>query len=75
MSADDQIMERIQPVLKTTVNSKLRGEQAGFRKGKGCCDQVFVLRNFKQCTEWQIQLIINFIGFEKVFDSIHRESL
>ena len=29
----------------------------------------------EQCTEWQRQLIINFIDFEKAFDSIHRESL
>ena len=62
--------------IKTSVDNKLRSEQTGFRKRKGCCDQVFVLRNIiKQCTEWQRQLIINLIDFEKVFDSIHRESL
>ena len=59
--------------IKRAVDNKLRSEKAGFRKGRGCCDQVFVLRNIiEQCTEWQRQLIINFIDFEKAFDSIHR---
>ena len=63
--------------IKTAVDNKLRSEQAGFRtEGAACCDQVFVLRNIiEQCTEWQRHLIINFIDFEKAFDSIHRESL
>ena len=62
--------------IKTAVDKRLRKEQAGFRKGKSCCDQIFVLRNIiEQCTEWQRQLIINFIDFEKAFDSIYRESL
>ncbi|KAL5010020.1 hypothetical protein ScPMuIL_012325 [Solemya velum] len=62
--------------IRTAVDKQLRQEQAGFRKGKSCCDQIFVLRNItEQCTEWQRQLIINFIDFEKAFDSIHRESL
>ena len=47
--------------IKTSVDNKLRSEQAGFRKRRGCCDQVFVLRNIiEQFTEWQRQLIINF---------------
>ena len=29
----------------------------------------------EQCTEWQRQLCINFVDFEKAFDSVHRESL
>ncbi|KAJ8370368.1 hypothetical protein SKAU_G00103960 [Synaphobranchus kaupii] len=29
----------------------------------------------EQCTEWQRQLYINFVDFEKAFDSIHRDSL
>lgn len=62
--------------IKTSADDHLRQEQAGFRKGRSCCDQVFTLRNIiEQCTEWQRQLIINFVDFEKAFDSIHRESL
>ena len=49
-----------------TVNQQLRREQAGFRKGKGCTDQISTLRNIiEQCTEWQRQLCINFVVFEK----------
>jgi hypothetical protein len=29
----------------------------------------------EQCTEWQRQLIVNVIDFEKAFDSIHIDSL
>jgi hypothetical protein len=37
---------------------------------------VFILRNIiEQCSEWQRQLIINFIDFAKTFDSTHRDSL
>ena len=35
-----------------TVDEQLRGQQAGFRKGKGCKDQIFALRDIiEQCTE------------------------
>ena len=58
------------------VDQNLRREQAGFRKGKGCTDQIFALRNIiEQCTEWQRKLYIKFVDFEKAFDSIHRDSL
>ena len=62
--------------LSNVVDSRLREEQAGFRKGKGCFDQIFALRNIiEQCTEWQRKLYINFVDFEKAIDSIHRNSL
>ena len=62
--------------ITDAVDQSLRREQAGFRKGKGCTDQIFALRNIiEQCTEWQRKLYINFVDFEKAFDSIHRDSL
>ena len=62
--------------IEGAVDQQLRKEQAGFRPGRGCTDQIFTLRNIiEQCTEWQRQLYINFVDFEKAFDSIHRESL
>jgi hypothetical protein len=61
--------------ISEATDQQLRAEQAGFRKGKGCTDQIFALRNIiEQCTEWQRQLYINFVDFEKAFDSIHRDS-
>ena len=62
--------------MKTAVDTTLRKEQAGFRRGKGCSDNIFILRTIiEQCTEWQRELIINFIDFEKAFDSLHRDSI
>ena len=57
------------------VDQRIRQEQAGFREWRGCTDQIFTLHNIvKQCTEWQMHLYINYVHFEKAFDSIHRES-
>ena len=51
--------------LSNVVDRRLREEQAGFRKGKGCIDQIFALRNIiEQCTEWQRKLCINFMDFK-----------
>ena len=62
--------------ISDAIDKQLRREQAGFRKGRGCADQIFTPRNIiEQCTEWQRQLYINFVDFEKAFDSIHRDSL
>ena len=62
--------------LSIAVNKVLRKEQAGFRKGRGCTDHIFTLINIiEQCTEWQRELCINFVDFEKGFDNIHRDSL
>ena len=58
------------------VDSKLRDEQAGFRRGRSTVEQISVLRNIVvQVVEWQSTLYITFVDFEKAFDSVHRESL
>ena len=58
------------------IDTKLREEQTGFRKGRGCTDQIFTLRNIiEQSIEWNMSLFINFIDFKKAFDSIHRNTL
>ena len=66
------ILERI----KKAVDGLLRDEQAGFRQNKSCLDQIAALRIIiEQCTEWNASLYINFIDFEKAFDSVDRENL
>lgn len=35
------LLQQIEPV----IDNELREEQAGFRKGRGCIDQIFALRN------------------------------
>ena len=58
------------------VDKELRNEQAGFREGRSTVQQLFILRNIiEQSVEWQAGLYINFVDFEKSFDSVHRESL
>ena len=62
--------------IPEAVDDTLRKEQAGCRRGRGCTDHIFSLWNIiEQCAEWQRQLYINFIDFDKAFDSIHRDSL
>ncbi|XP_062593863.1 uncharacterized protein LOC134255360 [Saccostrea cucullata] len=62
--------------MSDAVDDVLRKEQAGFRKHRECIDQFFALRNIiEQCTEWQRHLYVNFVDFERAFDSIHRDSL
>ena len=62
--------------INSAIDSRLRPEQAGFRKGRGCIDQIFALRNIiEQSIEWNSSLHINFIDFKKAFDSVHRETV
>ena len=59
-----------------TVDTGMRKKRAGLRKERGCTDEIFTLRVIiEQCTEWQKQLYINFVDFDKTIDSIYRDSL
>ena len=52
--------------IDTAIDKKLRQEQAGFRKRRGCTDQIFALRNIiEQTLEWNCPLYINFIDFKR----------
>ena len=54
----------------------MREDQAGFRQGRGCSDQIFVLRTIvEECEEWNKPLVLNFIDYKKAFDSVHRPSM
>ena len=62
--------------IKNATDPKLRDEQAGFRKNRSTIDQIATLRIIvEQSLEWNSQLVINFLDYEKVFDSIDRETL
>ena len=59
-----KVMGRIEiDRIRTGVESKLRKEQARFRPGRGTTEQIFIFRNI-------IELSVNFIHFEKAFDSV-----
>ena len=66
------ILERV----RGAVNPKLRDQQAGFRRNRSCADQIASLRIIvEQSIKWNSTLYINFIDFEKAFDSVDREIL
>ena len=66
------LLERI----KAAVDPKLRDQQAGFRRNRSCADQIASLRIIvEQSLECNSPLYINFIDFEKAFDSVDRETL
>ena len=62
--------------IKFQVDEKLRDQQAGFRKNRSCADQIATLRIIlEQSMEWNSPLLVNFVDFEKAFDSVDRETL
>ncbi len=67
MSIPSEILEKvITQRISDTADKRLRKEQAGFMKGRGCADPIFTLYNIvQQCTEWQRRLYINSVDFEK----------
>ena len=61
--------------MKDAVDLTLRDNQAGFRKNRSCADQIASLHIIiEQSLEWN-PLYINFIDFEKAFDSVDRHTL
>ncbi|VDP23838.1 unnamed protein product [Schistosoma margrebowiei] len=61
---------------KDAVDAQLRDQQAGFRKDRSCPDRIATLRIIaEQSVEWNSSLYINFIDYEKAFDSVDRRTL
>ena len=62
--------------MKDKVDMQLRDQQAGFRQNRSCTDQIATLRIIvEQSIEWNSSLYINFIDYEKAFDSLDRQTL
>ena len=62
--------------ISKELDRQLRQEQAGFRKGRGTTEQIYILRNIiEQAAEWRSNLYVLFVDYEKAFDSVHRETL
>ena len=52
----------------------LRKNQAGFRPGRSCAQQIHILRRIMEGYQnYQLPLTITFIDFKKAFESIDRE--
>ncbi|BHF80935.1 hypothetical protein SprV_0702406400 [Sparganum proliferum] len=65
-------MRRFQAVR----DSRTRPNQAGFRAGRGCADQIFTLRRILEFRHsYQQPTAVCFVDFAAAFDSVHRESL
>ena len=62
--------------MKEAVHPKLRDQQAGFRQNKSCANQIASLRIIvEQSLEWNSQLYINCVDYEKAFGSVDRETM
>lgn len=62
--------------MKEAVDPHLRDQQAGFRKERSCTDQIATLRIIlEQSLEWNSPLYVNFLDYEKAFDSVDRQTL
>lgn len=60
--------------LSEVLDPAFRKEQAGFRPGRSCTNQINTLRIIiEQSAEFQSPLYLLFIDFEKAFDSVNRE--
>ena len=57
-------------------DARTRQNQAGFRPGKGCVNQIFTLRRvLEHRHKYQQSTVACFIDFKTAFDSIDRKSL
>ncbi|BHF70479.1 hypothetical protein SprV_0301353000 [Sparganum proliferum] len=57
-------------------DSRTRPNQAGFRAGRGCADQIFTLRSILEFRHgYQQPTAVCFVDFADAFDSVHCESL
>ena len=66
----------IQERLQVVAERVLPDSQCGFRKGRGCCDMIFVARQLLEKTrEHHDSLFTLFVDLRKAYDSVPREAL
>ncbi|CAF4122059.1 unnamed protein product, partial [Rotaria magnacalcarata] len=60
--------------IRGPLDPFLRVNQAGFRSGRSCIDQIHVIRRILEgAIEKQLPIFITFVDFMKAFDSINRQ--
>lgn len=58
------------------MDELIRPNQAGFRRGRSCTDQINTLRILiEQSVEWRSPLYLLFIDFERAFDMLDRNAI
>lgn len=66
------VLRRILPLLESTA----RENQAGFRPGRSCNDQIFALRQVLELRhEYRRPTIVCFVDFSAAFDSVTRNAI
>lgn len=66
------IRSRLEPLYESTC----REQQSGFRRGRGCIDQIFTLRRvLERRLRHGKPTVACFIDFAAAFDSVHRDSM
>ncbi|KAK6743278.1 hypothetical protein RB195_010501 [Necator americanus] len=62
--------------ISTTLDEAQPQEQAGFRQGFGCLDHIqTVSRVIEVCREYHLPLVLTFVDYEKVFDSVETNAI
>ena len=58
------------------VSPQLRPLHAEFRRGKGCTEQIHIIRHIhEQCHHKNVPIIMTFRDFKKVSNSVNRETM
>ena len=66
----------IQGRLQRVAEAELPDSQCGFRKGRGCSDMTFVVRQLaEKAIEHRTQQFLVFVDLMKAYDSVPREAL
>ncbi|KAF0753777.1 ribosome biogenesis protein TSR3 isoform X1 [Aphis craccivora] len=66
------ILDRIKPIAEEVLGDY----QGGFRPNRSTTDQIFSLRQIiEKSWEFNKSICIQFVGFKKAYDSVHRHSL
>ena len=61
--------------MKDAMDPQLRKQQAGFRKNRSCTNQIATLQIIlEQSLEWNSPLYINFVDYEKAFNSVDQQT-
>ncbi|BHF77445.1 hypothetical protein SprV_0602055000 [Sparganum proliferum] len=71
-----RLLVHIAPCGTPAAHPRTRPNQAGFRAGRGCADQIFTLRRILEFRHsYEQPAAVCFVDFAAAFDSVHRESL
>ncbi|KAI8519496.1 hypothetical protein Bbelb_027530 [Branchiostoma belcheri] len=75
-SDQENTHHKFQPVFPDVKEPTILKSEMGFRKGRGCTDAIFALRQLSEkAIEYNKELNLVFVDQEKAFDRVNREKL